>query len=351
MSDHPYLHAAPYRKWRQAVGQTAPGAIDPAVGLKFRIAAGDRVVTAGSCFAQHISRSLRQHGFSFLVTETAHPLLPEALAERFGYGIYSARYGNIYTARQLLQLLHRAYGRLQPIDDVWEQEGRFYDPFRPAIQPEGFATRREFALDRARHFASVRQAFETMDVLVFTLGLTECWASTEDGCVYPVCPGTVAGSFDPGRHMLLNFSVPETVSDLRAFVDEVRAFNPGIRVIFTVSPVPLAATALDRHVLVSTTYSKSVLRVAAEMMAADPAILYFPSYEVITGSFSRGAYFAEDLRSVTEEGVAHVMRLFLRHATDAANLVPDRPAAAAPDHFARLKQAVDVMCEEEALDP
>ena len=31
-------------------------------------------------------------------------LLPTDLHSRFGYGIYSGRYGNIYTARQLLQL-------------------------------------------------------------------------------------------------------------------------------------------------------------------------------------------------------------------------------------------------------
>ena len=352
MAEHPYAQAAPYRKWSRAVGGTPPGAVDPVVAAKFRVTRSDRIVTAGSCFAQHIARWLREAGFNFLVTESAHPLLPDALAATFGYGIYSARYGNLYTARQLLQLLRRAYGRLHPRDDVWTQDGRWHDPFRPAIQPDGFATAREYELDRIRHFACVRTAFETMDVLVFTLGLTECWASAEDGCVYPVCPGTLAGTFDAERHVLLNFSVSDTVADLSAFMQELREVNPAVRVILTVSPVPLAATAMDRHVLVSTTYSKSVLRVAAEMMADDPAILYFPSYEVITGAFSRGRYFAEDLRSVTQDGVDHVMRLFLRHVADAGSTLPSTPELQPDaDHFTRLKQAVDLLCEEAALDP
>jgi hypothetical protein len=113
--------------------------------------------------------------------------------------------------------------------------------------------------------------------------------------------------------------------------------------------VPLAATALDQHVLTATTYSKSVLRVAAGMLAADPAIQYFPSYEVITGAFSRGAYFAPDLRSVTPDGVDHVMRLFQRHMTEGDGAAPAPDAA--QDHFAQLKHAVALLCEEEALDP
>ncbi len=349
MTGHPYQHSASYQRWRQAIGQIAAQDVDPVVRAKFRIGPDDRIVTAGSCFAQHIARALNACGYRFLVTETAHPLLPPELAERFGYGIYSARTGNIYTARQLLQLAQRAYGQRHPADDAWEAAGRVHDPFRPAIQPDGFASKLEYERDRAQHFAAVRLALETMDVLVFTLGLTECWAHA-DGCVYPVCPGTVAGVFDASVHRLLNLSVADTVADFRAFLALVRARNPAVRVILTVSPVPLAATALDRHVLVSTVYSKSVLRVAAEMLADDPAVQYFPSYEIITGSFTDGRYFAADRRSVTQEGVDHVMRLFLQHMTE-GDAPPGASAPVPADHFARSQRAVAVLCEEEALDP
>ncbi len=349
MAGHPYQHSVFYQRWRQAIGQTPAAEVDPVVRAKFRIGPGERIVTAGSCFAQHIARALDSSGYRFLVTETAHPLLPPELAERFGYGVYTARTGNIYTARQLLQLAQRAYGQLHPADDVWEAAGRWYDPFRPAIQPDGFASRLEYERDRAQHFAAVRSALESMDVLVFTLGLTECWAHA-DGCVYPVCPGTVAGVFDPSVHTLLNLSVADTVADFRAFLSLVRAANPAVRVVLTVSPVPLAATALDRHVLVSTTYSKSVLRVAAEMLADDAGVQYFPSFEVVTGSFTDGRYFAADRRSVTQAGIDHVMRLFFQHMTEGG--APSSAAVPAQnDHFARSQDAVAVLCEEEALDP
>jgi hypothetical protein len=347
---HPYSNAPPERIWRTAVASPPPGDVDPVVRMKWRISETDRVATAGSCFAQHISKRLRTEGFAFLNTEPAHPLVPPETAQAHHYGLYSARYGNIYTARQLLQLFRRAYGAFQPADDVWETNGRFFDPFRPLIQPGGFASRQEYELDRRQHFAAVRSMFEQMDVFIFTLGLTECWESRVDGAVYSVCPGTAAGEFDANRHAFRNLGVEDVVDDMTAFFTELATVNPRARTILTVSPVPLVATAEDRHVLVSTTYSKSVLRVAADILARREDVAYFPSYEIITGPFSRGAYFADDLRQVTEAGVEHVMRLFLSHATTNPN-----PARAAPEQItdtfvAASAAAVAALCDEEQLD-
>jgi hypothetical protein len=351
MTEHPYANAPDYARWSRAVGRPAPADVDPVVRLPFKISRTDKVAAAGSCFAQHISRHLREGGFSFLVTEPAHPILPADVAEAFNYGVFTARFGNLYTARQLLQLLRRAYGRFTPAEDVWEQDGRYFDPFRPSIQPGGFATAKEYELDRRQHFAAVRRAFEEMDYFVFTLGLTECWVSKVDGAAYPVCPGTVAGEFDPERYGFVNFSAEEVVADMTAFIDELRAVNPGVRVILTVSPVPLAATAEDRHVLVSTAYSKAVLRVAADTLTRLKDVFYFPSYEVITGPFSRGAYFAEDLRSITEEGVGHVMRLFFQHATDQTEAAIPAPAPPPKDDFLeKMQGVVKTLCDEEQLD-
>jgi hypothetical protein len=325
--------------------------VDPVVAMPWRISLQDRVGTAGSCFAQHVSRRLQGSGLQFLETEPAHPFLSAETAALFGYGLFSARYGTIYTARQLLQLLRRAYGRFIPEDDVWRSGGRIVDPFRPTIQPEGFPTQREFELDRIRHFAAVRRLFEEVDVFVFTLGLTECWRARTDGAVYPLCPGVAGGEFDPERHEFHNFSVDEVVSDLDAFLVELRSVNPRARLVLTVSPVPLAATAEPRHVWTSTTLSKAVLRLAAEEMRRRPGVAYFPAYEIVTAPSARGGNFEDDLRSVSKDAVDHVMRLFTRHFVD------EHPSATAPhasvedDFLDRATQAVNVLCDEARLDP
>ena len=93
------------------------------------------------------------------------------------------------------------------------------------------------------------------------------------------------------RYAFVNFTVPETVEDLTGFLASLRSVNSKAKVILTVSPVPLVATYEDRHVLVSTTTSKAVLRVAAtEVSSAHAWVDYFPSYEIITRDHSiRGA--------------------------------------------------------------
>jgi hypothetical protein len=232
----------------------------------------------------------------------------------------------------------------------WIREGgRLIDPFRPTIQPNGFVNEAEFRRDREQ--TAVRRAVEDMDVFIFTLGLTEAWLSTDDGAAYPVCPSVSGGTFDPRRHRFVNFGVSDVITNLRQCIALIRQKNKTAKMLLTVSPAPLVATLEDKSVLVATPYSKSVLRVAAEEVAnADADIAYFLSYEVIAAAHARGRYFAFDLRSVTEEGVGHVMRLFMKHyALVEAEAVfvsrgPKQRISGA------VEQVVKAICDEEALD-
>lgn len=354
MKRHPYQNLPAHALWRSAVAEPADGEVDPVVAAPFRIQPTDKVATAGSCFAQHISRTLRVAGYTPLQTEPAHPVAPPDVALRNNYGVFSARYGNIYTPRQLLQLILRAFGEFEPEEPAWRREdGAWVDPFRPQIQPCGFLSLRELELDRQRHLACVRNMFETLDVLIFTFGLTECWVARADGAAFPLCPGVAGGTFDEERYEFVNFDVADVVADMLTALDRLWRISPAARVILTVSPVPLVATAEPRHVLTSTVYSKSVLRVASEMIIKKRNnVVYFPSYEIIAGPHGAGRYYAHDLRSVTEAGVAHVMRVFLRHFTegDVEDVGPHAPAAKPGHGLPNMQETVDAVCDELALD-
>jgi hypothetical protein len=356
LATHPYKTLPDRAFWRKSVSRPHPDDVDPVSDFNLKITSDMRVATAGSCFAQHIARHLQGAGFNYYVAETGHPILPEDLRKKHGYGTFSARYANIYTARQLRQLIERATGQFTPEEPAWiDADGTVRDPFRPAIQPGNFISVAEMEADRRQHLATVREMLETLDVFVFTLGLTECWESRADGAVFPLCPGVEGGRFDEERYAFRNQTLDEVVADMQGALALLSELNPKAQVILTVSPVPLMATAApDRHVLTATTYSKSVLRVAAETLRTNNEhVHYFPSYEVITGSYARGRYFAEDLRNVTEEGVSHVMRLFLQHATEGGQTMPtvNTPTKKNTDDFAATSQAfVDVECEEAALD-
>jgi hypothetical protein len=314
---NPYSDLPDHHFWRRSVSMVETHLFDPVVRTRFRISEADRVATAGSCFAQHIARKLRQWGNNYLVAEDGVDL-PEAERVAGQYGLFSARYGNIYTAAQLWQLWREAYAEWVPEERVWQRgDGRWVDPFRPTIQPDGFDDPEAVIADRTVHLAAVRSLFETCDILVFTLGLTETWQARGDGAVYPVAPGVAGGHFDPDRHIFSNFTCAEVEGSLSLFLDAMKMRNPQLRAILTVSPVPLAATYEDRSVLVSTTYSKAALRVAAEMITRRfDWVDYFPSYEIITGSPTSGLYYEDDAREVNALGVAHVMRLFRQHYLD-----------------------------------
>ncbi|MCC2673603.1 MAG: hypothetical protein K0R58_550 [Ramlibacter sp.] len=345
---HPYKGLPDAAFWRESVASVPAGSLDPVRQPPFGIGKTDKVATAGSCFAQHISKRLRKGGFHFLVTEQATNA-SDADAEARGFYDFSARYGNVYTSRQLVQLFDRAFGYFTPIDDHWTLEGgRVCDPFRPRIEPNGFATVEDLRADRQRHLQAVRKMFEELDVFVFTLGLTECWYSRLDGAAYPIAPGVSGGEFDAARHAFVNLTVEDITKDLHAFIEKLRLVNPKARLILTVSPVPLAATYSEEHVLVATTYSKSVLRVAAEMTErAHEGVLYFPSYEIITGAYSRGSYFAKDLRTVTDEGVSHVMQVFMNRMISDAS---EQPGAADTDAvLAEIDDAAEAVCDEALL--
>jgi hypothetical protein len=168
--------------------------------------------------------------------------------------------------------------------------------------------------------------------MVFTLGLTECWESQVDGTVYPTAPGTLAGSFDPAAHAFRNLRHGEVLADMAAFWALVKEVNPDARLLLTVSPVPLMATAGGGHVLPATVYSKSVLRAVAGDLAADhPDIAYFPSYEIITGHPSRGMFFNPDLRTVNAMGVDLVMRQFFAGPLASVFAPPGRLAKPEPE--------------------
>lgn len=341
---NPYRGLPDRQFWRRGVAGVEPFMLDPVVDPRFSIVPTDRVATAGSCFAQHIARRLDENGFNYFVTEDGADLA-EVDREGENYGVFSARYGNIYTARQLLQLAQEVFEGRQAQDTAWlRSDGRYVDPLRPQISQRAFETPEQVRLARAEHLEAVRRMFLECDVFVFTLGLTEGWRAISDGTVFPVAPGVSGGDFDAERYEFINFGVADVLADMRSFLTLLRGVNADVRVVLTVSPVPLIATYEPRNALVATTYSKSVLRVVAdELWRQHDFVDYFPSYEVITGNFNGGRYYEADLREVNGIGVDHAMRCFLRNYTDAT--------ARTDQAWTHVNAAsADVVCDEEAIE-
>lgn len=345
---HPYRSQPDRAFWARSVTDNWDPQQTVRAGIEL-LRPDDRVVSLGSCFAANLVPYLRENGYTYVETERRHVEFADSPQENFSYDRFSAAYGNIYTTRQFLQLLYRAYGHFRPIEDRWHEAGEVVDPFRPGLRFRACSDA-EFDVLTAYHLSRVRAAFDQATVVIFTLGLTEAWCSGADGAVFPACPGTIAGTFDANRHSFHNFSVTEIVQDLFCILAMLRSIRAGMRVILTVSPVPLVATATDEHVLVASTYSKSVLRAACgEVAARDPSCTYFPSYELITGPQAPEDFFEPDRRNASRKGIDAVMTAFLAHCEKGdgtrTEAKPETPAAG----LSQLsRDLAEIECEEAA---
>ena len=310
---NPYSDLPKSAFWRSGVTQENPYTVEGIYKKKFIISPGDKIATAGSCFAQHISSRLKKNGYNVLDLEPPPPGLSESLHQKFGYSMYSARYGNIYTMRQLLQLSKEVAGDWLPQNFVWRKDNRFYDALRPAVEPEGLDSAEEVVRHRQHHIARVRRLFETLDIFIFTLGLTEMWVHKSSGTVYPTAPGVLAGDFDKSIYKFKNAGFLSVLNDFKLFQKSLKKIRNGkpFKVLLTVSPVPLIATASGAHVLASTIYSKSILRSVAGQLATNKSdVDYFPAYEIVTNPRMHSSAFSDNLRSVREEVVVMVMKHF-----------------------------------------
>jgi hypothetical protein len=139
--------------WKRAVAQ---GWDDSSLtSREFLIRKGEKVASAGSCFAANIVPFIEEAGFSYVRTEEFPNAFGPLSQDNFSYSKFSAAYGNIYTVRQAGQLIKRALGLFRPTEDRWILANDLViDPFRPGLAYPA-SSEHEFDLLTAQHLTNV----------------------------------------------------------------------------------------------------------------------------------------------------------------------------------------------------
>lgn len=251
----------------------------------------------GSCFATEISHYLKRNDYNFIVTEPNEDSC--------------AAWGGLYNTPSFRQLIEFSFGLRKRPNMLFECEDtgklEYWDPFREGVF---FKSISEYEQNTKRHIAAAKEALSKVKVFVMTVGLNEIWRLNFDNSVLARYPRSMAS------HLVHNqvLTVEENVSELQQMLDVWRRFNPDLKIIITVSPVPLHATfrADECHVITSTCHSKAVLRLAVEQFVRQNpgTAFYFPAFEVV--SYCAPKPWEEDCRHVTRETVERVMSLFER---------------------------------------
>jgi len=241
------------------------------------------IVAFGSCFANNISTYLNNLGYNVSTKKDN-----VAYISRMGDGMV-----NTYAIRQQFEW---AWNNVVPKEDLWS----------------GYNAEK-FGYDEGVRLRTA-ELFDAADVFIITLGLSEIWYDEPTGEVF--WRAVPKDKYDPERHKFRIANFGESLENLRAIYGLIRAKRPDATIVFTVSPVALAATFRPISCVVANTESKAILRAAiGEMMRekqpSDPKLFYFPSYEIVTEAFHHP--FGNDRRHVQPHVLELNMKTFERY--------------------------------------
>jgi len=269
------------------------------------IAKDSSVASFGSCFSQHVVTHLRDHGYAINEGET----------KRLHSFVISTNMVNTFTLRQQFEWVYE--GRYP--ENVWYVKLAEAEEVTSVAFADGSkayrARQRQMTLleDDEDVRRETRKIFDSIDVFVFTLGLSEIWYNRVNGGVFV---GAVPESvYVVGNHGFRVSRVSENVANLEAMYALIREHNPSARIIVAVSPVPLLFTFRKIAPVPANEASKAVVRAAAdEFVEGKENVYYWPSYEIVRYWYMLGKNpYARDNRHVRKEVVKLIMTLFDKH--------------------------------------
>lgn len=281
---------------------------------KFRLKRSDKFFAIGSCFARNIERELAAQGVTCLTEGTNIPA-------DFYTGSRDARAAmNKFNIPSMIDEIERTFNadHREPGRYIEVGENEYFDPATSGVK---LLALEQHAIVRE----SIRQTTQRMaeaDVVIITLGLVEAWFDRESGLYLNTSPHPramqreakrVKAERDKGRpnrfvHMRPNFAFLR--NKMHQLIRSIGTYAPNAKVVISVSPVPLQATMTADDVVMSSSLSKSLLRVVAEdARDSFDFVDYFPSYEMVMNS-PRALTWEDDQIHVKAALVAQITQLF-----------------------------------------
>lgn len=249
--------------------------------LKPAIRYEDKIYLIGSCFTEHVTGFLRKAKFQ--VAENAHGILfnPLSVCKSLSDVIENKS----YTEEDLFQL-----------DEYWHSwyhHSAFSDLDKGNVLKKINAT-----LESHHHF------LKESKFLIITLGSAFAYYLGEKN-IY-VSNNHRAPQTWFRKDLLSTDSIREALQDMQK---KLAIFNPGLKIIFTISPV--------RHIrdgVIENNRSKARLLEAVHNMTS---CYYFPSYEIVIDELRDYRFYDADLVHPNYAATQYVWEKFAAHCVDA----------------------------------
>jgi len=266
-----------------------------------KIKIGQRLITIGSCFADHIGDKLHRYKFS-------------VLNNPFGL-LY-----NPASIERLLQTLAATPCDYSPFllqrDELWcswLHHGEFCHPQR------GLLLENLNRLQR-RVFAWLSKA----DWLLITFGSAWVWRLRDDHSIVANCHKQPESVFE---HTLL--SVQETAACLRRIIETAHKLNPALRLVFTVSPIRYLKEGFAGNMR----SKANLISALHETISDQEYCYYFPAYEIMMDDLRDYRFYESNLTSPNAQAVEYIWQKF-------SEIFIDKEAAARFPEIDRLHRAL-----------
>lgn len=243
-----------------------------------KISHKDTIFLLGSCFSEAVGVKLKNSGFN-------------ALSNPFG-----TVYNPVSIARQLSMIMTRE--RINPDQFVLSQGLWVHPDFHSSMGQ----TTAEKAAERINAvLAHMHEKISHTGWLILTTGTALGYVWQQTGQVVANCHKLPADAFTK-RYL----QVDEMVSSLQQSITQIKAINPTIKIVLTVSPV-----RHTREGMIENTRSKARLIETAHQLAnAMPDIAYFPSFELVMDDLRDYRFYEPDMIHPNGQAVDYIWQHF-----------------------------------------
>lgn len=246
---------------------------------KGSISLEDTLFMVGSCFTSNIGERLLQSGFD----ATVNP------------------FGTLYNPLSIESLICNAIDeRCYLTDDlIMDAQGIWHSlDFHSSFSSENQGIVLDHINNAIKH-AKTRLC--ACNWVIITFGTSYIYRWRASGNVVANCH-----KLHPDKFCRLMMSFSEVESSMARIINKIRAINPDVRFIFTVSPVRHKADGLHANQL-----SKSNLLLAVDSIVRQfDNIIYFPAYEILMDDLRDYRFYADDMVHPSQVAVRYIYDIF-----------------------------------------
>lgn len=264
----------------------------PAVS-QHKITHQDGVLFLGSCFSEHIANRMLDLKFKIHTNPFGIVFNPKSIAS------------------SLYRIIHKKHFNEE---DVFEKEGLWYSL---EAHSSVFSTSKLELLDTLnRSIDKWNYELHKASNLVITFGSAFAYLHKQQEKIVANCHKLPQALFE--KILLENH---EIIVDFQQIIEDVKAINPHLKWMFTVSPVKHL-----RDGVVENNLSKAILIQAVyQLVKQNTNCFYFPAYELVTDDLRDYRFYESDMAHPNTQAINYVWKKFSEvYFNDATSAINER---------------------------